>query len=46
MVRDHLEKSTLVMKNLLDYIVLNSSKDDLCTLSAVLTVLYPLISGK
>lgn len=46
MVRDHLEKSTLVMKNLLDYIVLNSSKDDLCTLSAVLTVLYPLISWK
>lgn len=46
MVRDQLEKSTLVMTNLLDYIVLNSSKDDLCTHSTVLTVLYPLISWK
>lgn len=46
MVRDQLEKSTLVMKNLLDYIVLNSSKDDLCNCSTVLTVLYPLISWK
>ena len=46
MVRDQLEKSTSVTKNLLDYIVLNSSEDDLCTCSTVLTVLYPLISWK